>query len=216
MDLPKGANMKAGKSILPLLILLSATAAQAQMYKWVGPDGKVTYSDVPPPSSAKQVETKSFSGGGPSTAGLPYAVAEAVKNNPVKIYTTAKCTPCDQGRTLLNTRGIPFTEKTVSTNADIEQVRQMSGDTQLPVLTIGRNKQKGFQPGEWNSALTYAGYPESNQLPKNYRNGNVESAAPAPAPSASVENQSSKNVPAQSSDIQPLPAAGNAPPGFRF
>jgi glutaredoxin len=213
-NLLKGANMKAGKSILSLLILLCATTAHAQMYKWVGPDGKVTYSDVPPPSSAKQVEMKSFSGGGPNTAGLPYAVAEAVKNSPVKLYTTAKCVPCDQGRTLLNTRGIPFTEKTVSTSADIEQVRQMSGDAQLPVLTIGRNKQKGFETGAWNTALTYAGYPESNQLPKDYRNGNVESAAPAP--SASAENPSSKNAPSQSPNAEPLPAAGNAPPGFHF
>ncbi|MGZ3236122.1 MAG: glutaredoxin family protein [Burkholderiaceae bacterium] len=208
--------MKTSKSLLSLLILLCATTAQAQMYKWIGPDGKVTYSDAPPPSSAKQVETKSFSEGGPSTAGLPYVVAEAVKNSPVKLYTTAKCGSCDQGRMLLNTRGIPFTEKTVATNEDVEHLRQLSGDAQLPVLTIGRNKQKGFEAGAWNSALTYAGYPESNQLPKTYRNGDVESAA-APKKSA-AENQSQKtdSSATQTLSAQPLPAAGNAPPGFRF
>jgi glutaredoxin len=214
MNFQKGANMKAGKPILSLLILLSATAAEAQMYKWVGPDGKVTYSDMPPPSSVKQVETKSLSGGGPSTTGLPYALAEAVKNAPVKLYTTAKCVPCDQARTLLNTRGIPFTEKLVSNNDDIEQVRQISGDTQLPVLTIGRNKQKGFEADAWNAALTYAGYPESNQLPKTYSNGSVESAVAAAKPSA--ENQSSNSSAAPQLNTQLPPPSGNAPPGFRF
>ncbi|HEY8101742.1 MAG TPA: glutaredoxin family protein [Burkholderiaceae bacterium] len=208
--------MKFGKPILSLLILLSTTAAHAQMYKWVGPDGKVTYSDAPPPSSIKQVETKSLSGGGPSTTGLPYAVAEAVKNGPVKLYTTAKCAPCDQARTLLNTRGIPFTEKTVSTNDDIEQVRQITGDTQLPVLTVGRNKQKGFEAGAWNSALTYAGYPESNQLPKNYSNGNVESASPSAKPSTDNQASNSNSSAAPQLNTQLPPPAGNAPPGFRF
>ncbi|MGZ3254374.1 MAG: glutaredoxin family protein [Burkholderiaceae bacterium] len=208
--------MKTNKLLLSLVIVLCATTAQAQMYKWVGPDGKITYSDTPPPRSAKQVETKSFAAGGPNTAGLPYEVAEAVKNSPVKLYTTTKCVPCDQGRTLLSTRGIPFTEKAVSTNEDIEQVRQISGDAQLPVLTIGRNKQKGFEAGAWNSALTYAGYPESNQLPKTYKNGDVELAATPKK--ASTENQSQKgDSPAtQSFNAPSPPASGNAPPGFRF
>lgn len=203
--------MKTNKLLLSLAILSCATAAHAQLYKWVGPDGKVTYSDAPPPSSAKQVETKSISGGGPSTSGLPYQVAEAVRNSPVKLYTTAKCSPCENGRKLLNTRGIPFTEKVVATQADIDQLRQISGDDQLPVMTIGRGKQNGFDPSAWNAALTYAGYPESNQLPKNYSNGSIESAAPAKqADPAKTEAAPQPSAPRQ------LPPAGNAPPGFRF
>lgn len=204
--------MKYGPSLLSLLLLLCATTAQAQMYKWVGPDGTITYSDVAPPATAKQVETKSLGSSGPSTAGLPYELAEAVKNSPVKLYTTAKCPACDDGRKLLNARGIPFTEKTVSTNEDSEQLRKASGDSQLPFLTIGRNKQSGFETGIWNSALTSAGYPASSQLPKNYRNA-VESAAP-PA-KAAPENQPTKTDTNHFNDA-PLPATGNAPPGFRF
>jgi glutaredoxin len=208
-----GAEMRSGKSLFALLILLCASTAQAQLYKWVGPDGKVTYSDVPPPASIKQVETKSLSGGGPSTAGLPYELSEAVKNSPVKLYTSAKCRPCDDGRRLLNTRGIPFTEKTVSTNQDIEQLRQLSGEAQLPVLVVGRSKQSGFDSSAWNSALSDAGYPASSRLPSNYHNGNVEPAAPT----AKAETPEAKNdAPAPNYREAPPPPAGNAPPGFRF
>ncbi len=213
MNLLTGAEMKTNKLLLSLVILSCASAAQAQLYKWVGPDGKVTYSDVPPPSSAKQVETKSLSGSGPNTSGLPYQLAEAVKSSPAKLYTTAKCSPCEQGRKLLNTRGIPYTEKVVTTQEDIDQLRQLSGDEQLPVLTIGRNKQNGFDPNAWNAALSYAGYPESNQLPKNYSNGSVESAASAAKPADKPKTESAA---AQPSIPQQLPPAGNAPPGFRF
>ena len=150
------------------------------------------------------------------TVGLPYELAEAVKNSPVKLYTTASCAPCDNGRKLLNARGIPFTEKVVSTKQDIEVISQITGDAQLPILTVGRNKQKGFEAGAWNAALTYAGYPASNQLPKNYSNGNVESAATVAK--AATENQSPKteSASAQTPSIPSIPAAGNAPPGFRF
>lgn len=208
--------MKTNKLLFSLVILSCAMTAQAQMYKWVGPDGKVTYSDAPPPSSVKQVEMKSLSVGGPSTAGLPYELAEAVKNSPVKLYTMAKCLSCDDGRKLLNTRGIPFTEKTVSTNQDIEQLRQISSSDKLPLLIIGRNKESGYSVSNWNTALTSAGYPESNQLPQNYRNGNTEPAAPVSK--STTENQSPKTDSAapQVPGIPSMPAAGNAPPGFRF
>lgn len=208
--------MNTNKLLLSLAIMLCGASAQAQMYKWVGPDGKITYSDTPPPSSVKQVETKSLPGGGPDTAGLPYELAQAVKNSPVTLYTTADCAPCNEGRKLLKARGIPFSEKTVATSRDIERVKQIAGDAQLPVLTIGRSNQKGFQKEDWNAALTYAGYPTSNQLPQNYNNGSVEPAAPAPKTSADSQASNSNSAESQAPATQPLPPAGNAPPGFRF
>ena len=40
--------MKFAAPFFSLAILLLATSAQAQLYKSIGPDGKVTYSDTPP------------------------------------------------------------------------------------------------------------------------------------------------------------------------
>jgi glutaredoxin len=201
------------RTSLPVL-LLCAASAHAQLYKWVGPDGKVTYSDTPPPASARQVERKSLGDGGIPTADLPYELAEAVRNSPVTLYTSAKCPPCDAGRNLLRQRGIPFREKTVTTNSDMAKLKEAGGDTQLPFLLIGRSTQQGFEPGAWNGALTAAGYPESSMLPRSYQSPKAEAAAPAQAPAQSAKAETRQPEETRPEDLPP--PAGNAPPGFRF
>jgi glutaredoxin len=210
--------MKRTLPLLPLFLLLCAASAQAQLYKWVGPDGKVTYSDSPPPKSAAHVETKTLTSDGLSTAGLPYELSEAVKNHPVTLYTTTDCAPCSQGRNLLNQRGIPFTEKTVNSKEDVEQLKKMNGDGKLPFLLVGRSKEHGFESSAWNAALSAAGYPETSRLPKSYRNPQAEAAAGEPKPAAAkVANQATKeNRSAETTTSELPPATGNAPPGFRF
>lgn len=200
-----------------ILVLLCAATAHAQLYKWVGPDGRITYSDTPPAKSAARVETKPLPSGAVDTAGLPYEVAEAVKNHPVTLYTSKNCQPCDEGRKLLNDRGVPFSEKTVASNEDIAQYRQAGGDGQLPYLVVGRNKERGFEPGAWNSALGSAGYPESNRLPKTYRNPPAQAAAPeAPTAAKPAASAPSERPIARQPATELPPATGNAPPGFRF
>lgn len=209
--------MKAIRRVWPLAMLLCAAGAHAQLYKWVGPDGKVTYSDTPPPALASRIETKSAAGGGINTGGLPYELAEAVRNNPVTLYTTSNCVPCDDGRRLLGERGVPYSEKTVSSAEDATQFRSVAGaDAQLPYLMVGHRTERGYEKSAWNTALTAAGYPESSKLPRSYRNPLAEAAAPAPKAVASKqERPADKHVPAVTPGELP-PAAGNAPPGFRF
>lgn len=210
-------NAKLG-SVLLAWCALYAAGAQAQLYKWVGPDGKVTYSDAPPPSSARQVETRNISSSGVSTADFPFELAEAVKNSPVTLYTTKNCAPCDDGRKHLAARGIPFTEKTVNSNDDLAQFRKVGGDGDLPLLMVGRVKERGFAAGAWNSTLSAAGYPETSKLPKNYHAPQAEAAAPAAPKTAPVKDaRASGNKSAVNSPATELPpAVGNAPPGFRF
>lgn len=173
-----------------LLSFFLASGAQAQLYKWVGLDGKVNYSDTPPPADAKKVETKSISGGAPNL-NLPADLAAAVAQNPVVLYTAPSCNPCNEGRTLLKQLGIPFSEKTINSNEDIDKLKQVSGDTQLPLLTINKSKFRGFDGAEWRVALSSAGYPESNKLPKDYRFPPAEAAAPAPPPVKKEPTQAS-------------------------
>ncbi len=148
---------------------------------------------------------------------LPYELAEARKNAPVTLYTGQKCIVCDEGRKLLTARGVPFTEKTVVTNADIASF----GGTQveLPQLTVGAAKLSGLDPTAWQSRLTAAGYPESNKLPKNYRNPPATSAGPAEAPKTGAENGGGTGKPAtvlRPPKPAPARAAESAVPGLRF
>ena len=200
---------------IAIALMFAAAGAHAQMYKWVAPDGSISYSDKPPPATAAKVERKSYSGGGSSFSDLPYEVAQAAKNSPVTLYTAKECGDCDSGRQFLNARGIPFMEKTVTTNEDIEKVKQVSGDHRLPVIVIGRNKHIGFDPGKWGSTLTAASYPATNTLPKTYSNPAPEPAVP-PAPEKTAAAPKKPDDSGLKNVVQPPPATGNAPPGFQF
>lgn len=195
-----------------LLSLLVSASAHAQLYKWVGPDGKVTYSDTPPPAAAKKVEEKSIATGNSATAGLPFELAEAARNNPVTLYTTNNCEACASGRDILTARGIPFTEKTVNSEEDAMRLKQAGGTRQLPFLTVGSKKLTGVSPDEWDATLTAAGYPTTNQLPRSYRHPAPQPAAPKKAETKPAPAEE----PAPPTPTERPPAAGNAPPGFRF
>jgi hypothetical protein len=112
-------------------------------------------------------------------------------------------------------RGIPFAEKTVISNEDIARLREIGGDVQLPLLVIGRTTQKGFSTDSWDNVLSAAGYPETSKLPKSYRNPPAEAAAPAPKLAAPGQANAKQSAATRPADDLP-PAAGNAPPGFRF
>lgn len=201
-------------SFLLLLSLLVSASAHAQLYKSVGPDGKITYSDAPPAKAAK-VEQKNLAPASVTTQ-FPYELADAARKHPVTLYTAVNCSACDSGRNALNARGIPFTEKTVQTNDDIARLKQAGGDRELPLLTVGSKKETGFESEAWTRTLSAAGYPVNSQLPRTYRNPAPQPAAPVAAPAASntTEPASAQETAGRSTD-RPA-AAGNAPPGFRF
>jgi len=181
-------------------------AAHAQIYKWVDAEGKVTYSDVPPPKTAVKVEAKVFSDTTENTVSMPFELVDAMNKMPVTLYTSDKCAPCDDGRSFLKENGIPFHEKTVATNADLAKLNAISGATQLPFLTIGKSKFKGYNMPEWRSSLSYAGYPASNMLPADYQYPAPQSAAPVAPPKAPEGDK----TPAQSDVPQ------RDPNGFQF
>ena len=190
-----------------LLAGAAAAAAAADVYKWKDAKGVLHFSDQPPPSVAK-VEVKSYAGG-PQTSGLPFELAEAARNAPVTLYATIPCVPCDLGRALLQSRGIPYSEKTVGKNqADQAALRQATNTDQVPVLLVGRSPHVGFEAGAWNAALNAAAYPAKSLLPANYVQGSPSPAA-APQPAAPT--------PAPAGPVRPekLPAL-RSPSDFQF
>ena len=165
---------------LLLAFLLCQGAAHAQVFKWVGPDGKTNYGDAPPAN--QRAEKKALTANVLDNADLPFAVAEAARLHPVTFYAGTGCAPCDAARKHLEARGIPFKEKSVNTNADIA----LLGGTQveLPQLTVGSAKLTGFAPGAWDARLSAAGYPAASKLSKGYRNPAPSALAPVPAVAA--------------------------------
>jgi glutaredoxin len=197
------------KLVSVLLLLGSASVSAQQMYKWVGADGKVNYTDTPPPASVKRVESKEVGSAPEATSTLPYELAQSAKASPVTLYTTSVCPACDDARALLTKRGIPFAEKTVTTSADAERLKQAGGNGTLPMLLIGRVKQIGFEAGAVNTTLSAAGYPENSVLPAGYRNAAASAAAPV---AVKLARENAQPVP----DAAVKAPAVEAPAGFRF
>jgi len=198
--------------------LLCTANAHAQLYKWIDANGTVTYSDTPPPASARRIEAKPLRLGLSSEVKLPYELAQTMGHHPVLLYTTANCPACDAGRKLLETRGIPFSEKTISTSEDQIKLKQIGNHGQLPLLTVGRDQQEGFEPESWHGLLTAAGYPQTSQLPKNYRNPRPAPAAPTPVPDESgpFPTPPGNNVDKNGNNAAPAPSSNGMAPEFHF
>ena len=199
------------------LALLAGTAS-AQVYRSVGPDGKVIYSDKPPAANTREAAPAAASGA-PASGGLPYQLNQTAQRYPVTLYTGSACAPCNSGRNLLVQRGVPFTEKTIESNNDIEALQRRAGDTNLPVLTIGGQRLSGFSDAEWTQYLDAAGYPKTSQLPASYRRPAATPLAPAsasraPAATAPATEASAPAAPAAPS-VAPARDASN-PAGIRF
>ena len=151
------------------LCLLSMLAvsffANAQpLYKWVDKSGKVHYSDQPPPKEIKKVDQPRLGTSTIETSGLPYGAQQAARDFPVTLFTSSDCkAECDTARAFLRKRGIPFSESAVATSDDTAAFKKRFGSDNvfLPSMTVGSQKQQGFEEGAWNSLLDGAGYPRT-------------------------------------------------------
>jgi glutaredoxin len=193
-------------------LVCAASGLQAQtVYRIVGPDGKITFSDKAPATAeqGKVASTGVGASGASANAALPFDLRQVVAKYPVTLYTSAKCVPCDSGRSLLTGRGVPFNERTITTADDTDYFQRLTGETSLPVLNIGSQRVKGFSDGEWTQYLDAAGYPKTSQLPASFRN-----AAPSPlvivqkAPTQRAEDKPAPEPVAPPPDVNPANPAG--------
>lgn len=196
--------------------LLAATSSAQALYKIVGPDGKVTYTDRPATESGK-VAPLGSSGAPETSEALPFELRQVVSRYPVTLFTTSNCQACEAGRMQLRQRGVPFTEKTVTTAEDSEAYTKLAGTGDLPLLQIGSQQLRGYSTTEWGSYLDAAGYPKQSRLPASYQFAEATPLVPpkpTPAPQAATN---ARAAPApEPTPASPPPAAGNAPPGFKF
>jgi glutaredoxin len=171
---------------LLLAAVASCLAAQAQssLYRWVDKDGKVQFSDTPPPADAKSVQQKRY-GSSAADATLPFATQQAMRANPVMLWVVPNCDPCAKGRELLASRGIPFSERDAQSNPETQAaLKKLTGDLNVPVFEVGQSRIRGFEESSWNAALDNAGYPKERaygQPPTVPTSANLPSA-PKDAP----------------------------------
>lgn len=204
--------------LVPALALACFALPGHALYKVVGPDGTVTYTDRPPPAATGRpapvgARTEAPAGDAPQ-ANLPLELRQVSTRYPVTLYTGADCAPCETGRRLLAARGVPFAERRVSSEEDAEALNRLTGGRSIPTLMIGTQALRGFADSDWHSYLDAAGYPRESRLPRGYQQPaatplvqrQAEAAAPQERPAA----------PAPAAEPAPPPPAPPAPAGIRF
>ena len=177
--------MSLARCILAVVLAAAAGAATSQqVYRWVDEKGRVQVTDTPPPRGARQVQ-KPRAPDAPPAAPEPFALTQARKNAPVTLYSTPGCDPCNQARSLLNARGIPFKEVSVVDDKQIEELKKAVGANSVPSLIVGSRVQQGYEETTYHGILDAAGYPKAGALPP--RNQQEPKAPPETAEGAAPD-----------------------------
>ena len=185
-------------SVLAMAMALAfvSVANAQQVYRWVDADGRVQYSDQPPPVGTKNVQEKNVSGSSIQNNELSLVAQDAQKKNPVTIYVSECGESCDAAKAYLGKRGIPHTvvdpTRTIELN---KKFKEETGGTVVPVIKIGEKRLSGWSESSWSGALDAAGYPKTPPFSKPKP---VEDRAgmDPPAPKATPGTASGKGQPA--------------------
>jgi glutaredoxin len=144
------------------LVVAGGAFAQAQVYRYTDADGHTVYSDRPPSSDVKNLQTKKLGANFISTSEPGYAAALAAERFPVTLYTFQCGEVCQNAETLLNKRGVPFTIVNVSEPDGQTRLQAVASEGVAPVLTVGdKQVAKGFNESRWQAMLDEAGYPKT-------------------------------------------------------
>ena len=219
MRLQAPTPTSAWRKTLFAVALTALALPAAALYKVVGPDGRITYTDRPPSDTAARVTTLNRGGVNEAPAPqdtLPQDLRQAATRFPVTLYSAADCPPCDSARQLLVQRGVPFTEKLIVSDDDAAAMERVLGARTVPSLTIGSQALRGLSQSDWTAYLDAAGYPRESKLPKNWQAPAASplavrsSTRPASAPLAVA------SAPARSAPAAAPPVVPPAPAGIRF
>jgi len=194
---------------LGALLALVSPAAHA-LFKVIGPDGRVTYTDRAPQAAEGRVMPVSRDTGRASDPALPFALRQVASRFPVTLYTMKDCgEACALGRALLAKRGVPYIERVAETNEDRENWARVVGGTEAPVLKVGEQSLRSYAPVAWEETLDVAGYPRTSLLPANY-----SVAAPVPFGERKASAPVPSRTPPSTAPAVVDPAAN--PTGIRF
>jgi glutaredoxin len=209
---------RAWRTSLVGLALAAMALPAAALYKVVGPDGRVTYTDRPPSDGSARVSTlgrDAVNEVPAAQANLPQELRAAATRFPVTLYSAADCAPCDAGRQLLVQRGVPFTERLIVSEDDAAAMERVLGARTVPGLTIGSQVLRGLTPADWSAYLDAAGYPRESRLPGSWQAPAAttlvvrRSAGPTPAPRPAA-SAPARSAPAPAPSIPVVPAGGSS------
>jgi glutaredoxin len=176
----KGEYLLMKKNVLFIFcfgVLVMATAANAQTFKWVDDHGVVHLSDSPPSqgtSALVEIASPANFKSKPSSdlpsaqnitnpqgaSGSPVAAEERAepRNITVELYTTSWCPYCKDARNFFRSRGISFTEYDIEKDEEAARRKNsLDGGRGVPFAVICDQKIRGFSTIAYENALATCG-----------------------------------------------------------
>ena len=146
-----------------LAIIYPAISLAVTMYRWVDDEGNVSYQDTPPPVG-QNYEATSFSKEGARTGKVnpDIALARAIREKPVILYTANNCESCVQMSDILISLNVPYDAVAVdSDRAAQNKLIELVGSIRVPTLTIGEQVLNGSNRANIEDTLIRNGYPKT-------------------------------------------------------
>jgi len=158
----RGVAGAAGAVVLVFAASALAQGTGSQVFRYEDAQGRVFYSDKPPPNDAKKAQSKRIGANFIETDATPLATQQATERFPVTLYTFACGEVCQSAEGLLNKRGVPFTTVNVEEPANAARLQALTGELTAPVLQVGdKLVAKGYNETRWTTMLDEAGYPKA-------------------------------------------------------
>jgi glutaredoxin len=138
-------------AFLLVLALAPACVHADTIYRSVGPDGRITYSQKPP-AGAKVEKTLTFTNL-PATPIPESLMGEQKKpgepgkrmatGRPV-LFTAVWCGYCTQAKAYLAKKGVSYTEYDIDTPGGAQAFRESAGGKGIPVLLLNERRVQGY------------------------------------------------------------------------
>jgi glutaredoxin len=143
-------------------MLLGAAAGLAQagaIYKQVAPDGRITYTDRPPPGAKVEVAAEAPN---PPPGAAPAAVPPAPQRGTIKpvnssasggvvLYVTSWCPYCRKAQDYLSRKGIRYSSVDIETPRGRDAYRAAGGGGGVPLMVSGARRVQGYSEGSYDA-----------------------------------------------------------------
>ena len=127
--------------------------AQAEVYKIVGADGKVSYADKPSQSATTKTEKLKIQ----TYSGTPSVSSYNGSVQRVTLLSAQWCGVCRKAKAYMNSRKIAFEEWDIDQSDYAQSKMRELGAKGVPVILVGKQKMVGFSPEGLNDMLKKAG-----------------------------------------------------------
>jgi glutaredoxin len=141
------------------MLMTIAGSAVADMYKWVDENGKVHYTDSPPPKKKGDKERKVVSITGPAVISPYSGGAPGTRLAPAKvtIFTASWCDYCKKAKAFLTSRRIAFEDIDVERTPQGRDAFHNLGGNGVPVILVGAQRMDGYREATLDGLLRHAG-----------------------------------------------------------